>query len=175
MNKTEQETPFSEESILLRPYIVAYIIFWSFQPSPTTVKRMTLISLPPCSSYIINRSHISKIKDERKFLRQVLQLVINISLQKKKISIVTRVSYITKRRNKKDSRRISKHWREKKTIMISRLLKCLSMGVRQVVLEVDVSLVFHFVYNEMAIIRVLNHQLEGGPIRSSLGIPCKHL
>ena len=27
---------------------VLIYIFWSFQPSPTTVKRMALISRPPC-------------------------------------------------------------------------------------------------------------------------------
>ena len=46
VNKTEQETPFSEKPIKFRPRIV-YIFFLSFEPSPTTVKRMALISLPP--------------------------------------------------------------------------------------------------------------------------------
>ena len=46
VNKTEQETSFSEKTIQYGPHIV--YIFWSFQTSPTTVKRMALISLPPC-------------------------------------------------------------------------------------------------------------------------------
>ena len=40
MNTTEKETPFSEKTIKFR----SYIIYWSFQPSLTTIKRMTLIS-----------------------------------------------------------------------------------------------------------------------------------
>ena len=46
VNKTEQETPFVRKLSSIDPTL--YIIFWSFQPSPKTVKRMALISLPPC-------------------------------------------------------------------------------------------------------------------------------
>ena len=46
VKKTEQETPFSEKTIKFIPQIVC--IYRSIQPLPTTVKRMALISLPPC-------------------------------------------------------------------------------------------------------------------------------
>ena len=50
MNKTEQETPFLRKLSSLDP--ILYIYFWSFQPSPMTVKRMALISLLPCISWL---------------------------------------------------------------------------------------------------------------------------
>ena len=42
-----QRNAFSEKIIKFRPHIV-YTVYWSFQQSPTTVRRMTLISLTSC-------------------------------------------------------------------------------------------------------------------------------
>ena len=60
MNKTEQETPFSEKIIKFRPHIVYTYIFLSFQPSPTTFKRKALISFLLYISIRVN----NKDKDE---------------------------------------------------------------------------------------------------------------
>ena len=47
MNKAEQETPCYEKTFKFRPNIIYSIyIYWYFQPSLTTVKRMALIPLP---------------------------------------------------------------------------------------------------------------------------------
>ena len=57
--KEEKKRLFLRKLSSLEPILFVY--FWSFQPSPTTVKRMALISLTPC---IYQVSHVLYTRHE---------------------------------------------------------------------------------------------------------------